>query len=123
MIMATKNDKAPVNPNCMERVPPKRPAMIPNGRPKLRPQPLWIIGTMARTIMEFIPNLISTSEILVRMLIPPSGATRNNNRRKPAMIRRGQPKESMKFFTFSFNEIPDSAIFIFQPPYPKPSLH
>ena len=46
----------PVTPICIEVTAPRRPAIIPSGRPKFSPQPDCIIGTIASTRMPFIPT-------------------------------------------------------------------
>lgn len=43
----------PVKPNSMDSVAPSRPDTMPSGRPKFRPQPEWIMGTMASTRTAF----------------------------------------------------------------------
>ena len=81
----------PVNPNSMERVAPSRPEIMPRGRPKFRPQPEWIMGTMASTMMAFQLKRLMTLVICVAKSTPATGARMNISSKKPVMIRRGTP--------------------------------
>ena len=66
--------------------------MMPSGSPKLRPQPEWIIGTIASTIIAFCPKRPRTSVIEAVTLIPANGAMMKSATRKSVIIRRGSPK-------------------------------
>ena len=90
--MAITKLMGPVKPNSMESVAPRRPEMMPSGRPKLRPQPEWIMGTMARTMMAFQLKRLMVLLICVQKSAPTKGAAMNSSSRKPAMISRGRPK-------------------------------
>ena len=89
--MAITNERAPVNPNSIERVAPSRPEMIPSGRPKFSPQPECTIGTMARTSTPFQENLAMILEIWVGRSAPTNGARIRSSRRNAVMISLGSP--------------------------------
>ena len=92
MRMAIKKLMPPVNPNSMERVAPKRPEMMPRGKPKFNPQPEWIMGTMARTMMAFQLKRLMVLLIWIQKPAPTKGAAIYSISRKAAMIKRGSPK-------------------------------
>ena len=79
--MAIRNPQAPTRPISMLMVAPSRPAMTPSERPKLSPQPDWIIGTSARTMIPFMPMRIRVSEIDAGRLTSTKGAARNRANR------------------------------------------
>ena len=81
----------PVKPSSMDSVAPRRPEMIPSGRPKLRPQPEWTIGTIASTMMAFQLKRLITLLICVAKSTPANGTSTNISSRKPVMIMRGTP--------------------------------
>ena len=88
----------PVTPICIEVTAPRRPAIIPSGRPKFSPQPDCIIGTIASTRMPFIPTRTSVSEMEASMRTPTKGAAMKSASRKSAIIIRGQPAFSINCF-------------------------
>ena len=67
---------------------------MPSGRPKLSPQPEWIIGTMASTMMAFQLKRLMTFSTCVPKLTPATGVSANSRSRKPVIISRGMPKLS-----------------------------
>ena len=73
-------------------VAPRRPDMIPKGRPKLRPQPECTMGTMASTNTAFQLKRLIVLVIWVGRSAPTRGARIKSARRNPAMINLGRPK-------------------------------
>ena len=61
------------------------------GRPMFRPQPEWIIGTMARTMMAFQLKRLNTLVNWVHRLTWAKGASRNISSRNAVMISLGTP--------------------------------
>ena len=53
--MAKRKPPHPGIPNSMVKRPPIRPATRPMGRPRFRLIPHWIPGTIASTMIAFIP--------------------------------------------------------------------
>src|SRR5450756_3134858 len=89
--MAPANPARPVRPSSILIVAPSSPAMMPSGRPKLSPQPVWTMGTIPRTRMPFMPKRTMVSVIDWSTLTPTDGAAMNSDRSSIAMMMRGQP--------------------------------
>ena len=99
MTMAMTKLIGPVKPSSMDSVAPRRPEMMPSGRPKLRPQPDWIMGTIARTMTPFIPKRTNVSLIDASRRTWTKGAMIKSRTRKAAIRMRGHPASSMNFLS------------------------
>ncbi len=99
MARAVMNPAAPVNPISMVKTAPRRPAIMPRGRPKLSPHPAWTMGIMARTMIAFMPKRTKVSLRDVSILTLTDGAAMKRARRKRAMMTRGHPILAMKLLT------------------------
>ena len=83
-------------------VAPRRPEIMPNGRPKLRPQPECTMGTIASTRTAFQLKRLIVLVICVGRSAPTIGARIKSAKRNPAMISLGRPKLSINSLIFVF---------------------